>query len=1028
MKNLLTKLHLLLFAIFSVVFSYGQIDPLINVSYQELTTKIISQTSDEDGNVYYAGIFKGALVVEGDTLAYGLGGEDLFLLKRDVQGQLIWSKAFGSEANEVANFRITWISGRLYYFLEVFSPITIDTEVITPQYNQESTYCLIQLDEMGEIQWKLFTNQFVNQLQPTNGASILLLCANTFNSDNVKFNDVNVFLINKQRTALFIKLGTDGTFKDCKEFKYLFNQTSSLSIVARNAFENNRFYFLVGLNRIGSISGSNSLFVNGSIIDIPEVTGIHLLIKTDTLFNVISHRIINPTGTPFYAGAAVDEFRFQFNRDSSNLHLFINSGAIALDGVNEVLTAGRVGMVTLDTNLVAIRFQRLFQSSSGYGFSFFQETKDGVFLMGTLPGSRTTSAPVNPIQNNVPVLFGNDGVVQFDRNGIHKTFIVKLDHNFNFSGLSWIGDHSILEVSSLNLTQIHMSGRRIRFLLSHDNLFNPWEYSTELQNIRGSSIPLADQVDYVERVEYFENKTRFLLGLTHGLNAFDSVNAGINKSFGRQDVFLALLDSSNSLVKYVRSGGSFNRTLLRKVLTYQNKVYSLVSFLNPKNPVGFNYLNFGSDTIHISTPSFSLLMQVDSSGTLSYQRVDNLPIGSIIDFDFFENGDYALMTNTSNNALTLNGLQFPSGSGFYLARMTSDLQILQVMKMMSTHLSGISPRNISVMKETGDIQYLLSATVPSTSQGQLVWISARGNNNNGLQFLQDYIANASRDRVYHLAGRSNFNQDFYLTPIGPSSMNIFLSFATIGLDTYVVLNSNLNDSTEVFVKDQSLIPLGNPFSNILFRLDSIGNLGKYYRSNPDPGANRHDLRFMGIKAIGGNLYLSGVLNKDLSLGALKIPHFGSGDGITMKFDTAMNLLQYYSVSTIYQDINTDVALAFDSSMLFAFRSQGNPTPRIGLLQIEPTSLRFSDLDESGWIGSIDKSAIPNDFIFTVRNGSWHDSATWSTGSVPLSTDRVFIRHKVQLLQNAECFQLLVDPGADVQVMGSVDLRVRGSSL
>jgi hypothetical protein len=69
--------------------------------------------------------------------------------------------------------------------------------------------------------------------------------------------------------------------------------------------------------------------------------------------------------------------------------------------------------------------------------------------------------------------------------------------------------------------------------------------------------------------------------------------------------------------------------------------------------------------------------------------------------------------------------------------------------------------------------------------------------------------------------------------------------------------------------------------------------------------------------------------------------------------------------------------------------------------------------------------LPNDFVFSIKNGGWNEPATWNTGKVPDSTDRVFVRHKIQVDGPASCFTLFVDPTADIQILTGNILTISG---
>jgi hypothetical protein len=153
--------------------------------------------------------------------------------------------------------------------------------------------------------------------------------------------------------------------------------------------------------------------------------------------------------------------------------------------------------------------------------------------------------------------------------------------------------------------------------------------------------------------------------------------------------------------------------------------------------------------------------------------------------------------------------------------------------------------------------------------------------------------------------------------------------------------------------------------------------------------------------------------------------------LILKLDTSLNLVQFYKVASIYSDFCTDIAFLPDSSFMIAYRSQGTPAPSVGLggvahLQSAGTILP-SDFQESGYVSLMPPSLAPRDFVFTIKNGTWHDPMIWNTGTVPVAADRVFVRHKVQITQPAECHQLFVDPASDLKMDNGTTLSISGKA-
>src|SRR4051794_17184597 len=70
------------------------------VGYQEFPTSVMGQASDAQGNMYFTGIFKGQLKVNGQVLSSGSGQEDIFWVKTNASGQVTKHYTYGSSFSD----------------------------------------------------------------------------------------------------------------------------------------------------------------------------------------------------------------------------------------------------------------------------------------------------------------------------------------------------------------------------------------------------------------------------------------------------------------------------------------------------------------------------------------------------------------------------------------------------------------------------------------------------------------------------------------------------------------------------------------------------------------------------------------------------------------------------------------------------------------------------------------------------------------------------------------------------------------
>ena len=103
-----------------------------------------------DGTIYITGSFKGSMGLAGET-AQSKGNEDVFLLKLDSQGGLLWSKRFGERYRDFGQ-RVT-VDGRGHVVLlaEFTEEVAFGGEPLVSEGNRD--LALVKLDSGGKHLW-----------------------------------------------------------------------------------------------------------------------------------------------------------------------------------------------------------------------------------------------------------------------------------------------------------------------------------------------------------------------------------------------------------------------------------------------------------------------------------------------------------------------------------------------------------------------------------------------------------------------------------------------------------------------------------------------------------------------------------------------------------------------------------------------------------------------------------------------------------------------------------------------------------
>ncbi len=112
----------------------------------------LSVTTDTSGYIYVTGRFSSPTIVFGATTLTNSGGGDIYLVKYDASGNVLWAKSAGGNSNEMGNSIVTEASGNVYvagYFSSptlVFGSTTLTNAGLSDMY-------LVKYDASGNVLW-----------------------------------------------------------------------------------------------------------------------------------------------------------------------------------------------------------------------------------------------------------------------------------------------------------------------------------------------------------------------------------------------------------------------------------------------------------------------------------------------------------------------------------------------------------------------------------------------------------------------------------------------------------------------------------------------------------------------------------------------------------------------------------------------------------------------------------------------------------------------------------------------------------
>ena len=113
-----------------------------------------SCATDASGNVIATGLFSSPTITFGTTVLTNAGGNDMFIVKYDPSGNVLWAKSAGGTSGAGGNSCTTDASGNIIATGYFTSPtITFGTTVLTNANAGSSDIFIVKYDSGGNVLW-----------------------------------------------------------------------------------------------------------------------------------------------------------------------------------------------------------------------------------------------------------------------------------------------------------------------------------------------------------------------------------------------------------------------------------------------------------------------------------------------------------------------------------------------------------------------------------------------------------------------------------------------------------------------------------------------------------------------------------------------------------------------------------------------------------------------------------------------------------------------------------------------------------
>lgn len=944
------KSLLLTLAVFSCFFTFSQTLSNQLLGYQEPYTQINSQVVDSSGNTYYAGTFKGALIINNQTVFNGNGGDDVFIVKTSATGNVIWAKKIGDSGNQSGG-NITLHHGSLYLSMIIAQTSIIEGITYTSYATGVATSLIAKLDTTaGNFIW-LRKHSMPASIVASGNILYLHGTLNPLTSNSLYFENNLLQEYSADLRLMFLYLDTSGNYLGNKLLTS-FSTGTIISIISPYAQPDGKLVFL-----LNALSAPNIKF--GSLtFNLPVRTNYHILIKGDTSSN-FKYKILNPSGEGYTQNLYAENTGFSMNSSRDSIYLILggnNAANYKLDGF-DVPVGDQSVLLVLDSSfksarLTPLNVHRMYGIPYRTTITHVAVDSQNYYFKGRVTGNNSSIPRMGFPEQKVELelLFGLKDSVNI--NGVSKSFLIKTTKDIQSPVLKWLGDHTLYESPFLSTATFSLQKSKLHFFHFMDNVWNPWIVDSSLTIVKGSMKANADRAETTNYVKYLSDGSKILVGTAKGRTALDkdSANVIINGQL-KNDLFFLLLGKSEQVIWYKRMTHSFGAVSIQKIVTQNDNLYCSFVVNLPRNSGASNYIQIDTSTFFITpaTPLTSCIIVINRNGKVNLLQLQ-APFNTANVFAVFPDGDLAVASLLTGSALTIPGKSFPGFNGVYVGRFDPSGVIKDAVKFTAGP-GGTTLLNATDIIMDGSLYGFKMIAPISIAAGyatnSFVFINGSG------PAVSFPVANpkptATTNKSYFLVTSSNFSDLKTNALIGPANSTA-KSTATIKNKHYLLFaKANLKDS--IYYNKTLIIPDDN--NNVRFILNVDTSL-KYYRHKVISSSNdlNSDVILSNLVTDGSKIYASGSSFATTKIDTIQIGNGGLTDAITIQFDTSLVAKRLFRLSSPYHEQMYGCDTYMDTLISFAYTTQGTPSYTNNRIAARNTTIEESDLDEDAYLQTV----------------------------------------------------------------------------
>jgi hypothetical protein len=897
------------------------------ISYSDPIVAIVDQTTDAQGNIYYQGFFNTILTINGEELFATNGGYDLFLVKTDSEGSLIWAKNYGGVYNEQCagsggNFNlILEKDGYLYVIWQNMTPLASFGSYVNNTGNRETVFAKMDATT-GEIVWYRSTS--FNSLRIFDGGDSWFLMGSPFYGGQINngYYDGRIIAPNIEylNFLYIIKTDSDGNYQSLRK--------TTLRLDCDIALESGKRFYIF------SKKGESHAVTFGDQVDqtiVPDVDSYqYIALRTDTSFASISYRVFTKIyENDYHTGFSVvcsavsnDSTYLVINSDDRGRYLY--DGFDVPVGTNNILVV--LGNDLLTQRVSVLNSNNQFQNSinrlSVKKISVFDES---LYLHLFFTGKNNSLITDYP-EDYAEVDLFSGAKQMINLNGSDISYLVRSNLGLNAVTVDSLTNRE------LNYINADLAHQNYTFTTNQISVWDPW-IITENSNILIGTGRFFDRPDNIQKVMYLSDGTRYFIGISTGRSQLDPEEGRYKLNGG--EIFVARVNMKNEVMWYKKSNSSYIQPSIVSAEVVQDKMYLQCMFGNSLVKGFPSIFELGGQVISdISSDQLNLIVEVSPDGTIDMTELNSIltpvqqPVtlwrvlsvsGDRTALVCIPNDPYFQVQHPLYRETVINGKTFPSTRGLLIGKIDLETRkFTDAIKIYAPNASINYP--INVIRDPVSNDYILSGVFYINTTSPVVFqvhngsavideinmlaqtASTSGAVSHGLLFRFDF------EKIkWHSEWTRNGNR-------GP--------FA-IKSDTTTVIYL-IKHSGEIVYNGTKLEDRDNGGSarEYLFSLLKIGNSGKLLNWRYFPG---FEANLLLIEQSAQKILLSGTITNSCQIGSISISDVGGlNDAITVQVNDTLGMDKVYQLKSLYTDAMNSVSLYKDSLISFAYYSQGNP--------------------------------------------------------------------------------------------------------